>query len=139
MHLEIRQKNILWYKDLENIIKKIYKLPYGIQQSEFGQNTYIDVDNVNGEYKRVQGFWTRQETQSNGMKDYSHAKYVELKTYDQIIEHWSKHSGANEGFWSAIDDKGEDREWFPDEDWILNDLFLKGIVPSGDYLITIWW
>lgn len=150
----IKQRNIIKASDLDKIVKEVYELPYDIQRGEYSQNSYIKVDGVDGKPADESnsadeiGYWTGLSMNSYRI-NYDNAEYMDLD-YDNeesVVEYWKNHSNTNASGYSHdrpfderyLDENGEYALWQPPEYWVLNNLCNKGLIPAGDYLITISW
>lgn len=141
---KIKRANVIESWDLEALVKEVYELPYNVQRGEYSQESYIKVDDVNGDIEIEENYVTGMESNNYGAV-YDDAEDMELTTDEEVLEHWRNHSETGEnGSRRPFDNhylntKGEHSFWQPSEEWILNDLFNRGEIPAGNYIITIWW
>lgn len=96
----VKQANVIWYKDLEDLIKTHIGIEVDIQGGELGQDTYL------------QSF----ESISDTLDEY------DREAISLYLEEFTKCNTAD-----------------VDIDAFLKILVHKGILPTGNYIVTIWW
>lgn len=146
----IEQKNVIEHRDFERIVREVYGLPYDVQRGELAQNSYVEVDDVDGSGCDEIGYWTGLALDNCGMHlSYENAKHMSIDPDDEaaVIEYWRNHSNTNASGYGDdrpfddryLDEKGEYSFWQPPEFWVLNNLCARGVIEPGNYHITIDW
>ena len=94
----VKKKNIIVSQDFDKIVQEVYELPYDTQRGEYSQNSYIEVNDVNGEGSDQVGYWTGLTLDQYGLRtNYDKATYVGFDFDDEkgILEYWANHSDRN--------------------------------------------
>ena len=144
----IQQKNVIEHRDFERIVREVYGLPYDVQRGELAQNSYVEVDDVDGSGCDEIGYWSGLKSVYSRLI-FDNAEYVNLDPDDEaaVIEYWRNHSNTNASGYGDdrpfddryLDENGEYSFWQPPEFWVLNNLCARGVIEPGNYLITIYW
>lgn len=145
---DFKQKKIyqLDIRELDELVEEVYGIPYDTQMGEYGQKTYIELNNMMGKlYDNHEGYWKglKEEPGRSSIINWDNAEFVKLM-HDEVVEYWKDHSPAPSEDMSSrpfekIDDKGEHAWWQPVPGWVLNDMVRRGEIPAGDYQILVWW
>ena len=129
--LKYKTKKIIDSNDLDDLIRETYGKPYCFQQQDGCKNRgieYITVPVINPDYYTN----TSLKFEING-NDMGVSFDTWLKTTVKEVNelHPEEYSGQNDLWW--------ERNFYPYIDMIINDLYEKGLVEEGDYVIEIDW
>ena len=105
----------VWESDLSKFVSEFYGLPWRLQQQgdAMGQNTYLKID-----------------VSSEG------TDWESPEECEQKLQEW-RALPKPEG-WEEVMNFERDHQALS-VDVVLWDLCRKGIIPEGEYLITVWW
>lgn len=123
--LEYRIKKIITSYDLDDLIRETYGKPYCFQQQNGCKNrgtAYITVPVLN------------PFNYSNDLLDFQingEEMGVSFKTWLNTTVEEVNYIHRNNLWW--------ERNFYPNLDMIVNDLYEKGLIEAGDYLIEIDW
>ena len=116
--------------DLDNFIKETYKRPYSFQQqrgcqARGTQNVKVPIEGL----EDCDEGYNVEDVLENPWDGVSLKDWLERDPKEKIKD--SDNDGTLERFW--------ERNFFPDIEILFDDLFKKGLIEEGEYVINIDW
>ena len=120
--------------DWDDLVKKVYNKPYNLQQQngcyDDGENIEIDIDLKNpceDLYEEITNIPLKVDGKEKGV---SFNTWLETDPKTLGLSEWEY--GYEKGlFW--------DRNFYPDVNYLAQDLCRRGYIEEGSYTIKIWW
>lgn len=135
-------------QQIREITKETYGIEYDVQMGEFSNGSYRTTEFIGEDAEHDYETYTRGIDASHPYKlDYSNVEHVDL-TPEAAIAKWTaladmvaRNDGLNyfRPFERVNPDTGEYYYFQPSIETVLQDMYDKGLIPAGRYLIQIDW
>lgn len=127
MKLEIEKVNLIQDHNWSNFVSKVYNRPYNLQQQQGCMNRGIINLKVPDKYA--------EDYEDEMVSDYDDGMGVSFNTW---LERDPKKTTENQEYdWQLT--MWWERNFYPSLEIVANDLYKKGLIEAGDYIINIDW
>lgn len=128
----IKQVSMIDCNDLDTLVTKTYGRLYCFQQQDGCLNRGSRLITVPCEFPEDFGATSIKEEVNGEEMGVSFTSWLERNPTQKLdtADEWAREHGLSL-FWS--------RNFYPSLDMVVNDLFGKGLLPAGEYVINIDW
>ncbi|TXH11887.1 MAG: hypothetical protein E6R04_00210 [Spirochaetes bacterium] len=135
-------------QQIRKITKETYGIEYDVQMGEYSNGSYFITEFIGEDVEHDYESYTRGIDASHPYKlDYSNVEHVDL-TPEESIAKWTALATAvskNEDYnyfrpFEKVDPSTGEYYYFqPNIETVLQDMYNKGLIPAGRYLVQIDW
>lgn len=129
--LKYKLQRIVEVDDFDSLVTKTYGKPYSFQQQDGCKDRGTHYISVPSKYADDFENDTLPFEINGEEMGVSFATWLKTSVEDINSENKESYSGQNTLFW--------ERNFYPDVDMLVNDMFEKGLIEEGSYIINIDW
>ena len=128
--LKFKNKKVIEVSDWDDLVKKTYQKPYSFQQQNGCQSRGTYILEVPSEYSNDEEMHDSIPEEINGeIMGVKFSAWLARDSNQSI--NGDKTQYVIELFW--------ERNFYPDIETVANDLYKKGLIEAGEYIINIDW